>query len=254
MAYLLHGVATAQQLLERCAEVCARGDEKEIDEFFAAADEWEAERERRLTAPGALGGAARWYASMGVPVFPCLPDGKRPLFGSVHRFDQITATTCKGKCGRDGHGLHDATTDLERISGWWDEHPQANIGLRTGVHFDVIDVDGPDGYGSLADLLSDGDLVAAEVWAEVGTPRGGRHLYVAPTGDGNAAGYEPGLDYRGVGGYVVAPPSRVNGRRYEWIETLNLCLKCTTPLNRKLAEEQGDRTHATCDPSGEFNR
>jgi hypothetical protein len=55
------------------------------------------------------------------------------------------------------------------------------------------------------------------------TPRGGRHLYVAPSGDGNAANFRPGLDYRGAGGYVVAPPSiGPNGKRYDWITPLAL--------------------------------
>ena len=40
-----------------------------------------------------------------------------------------------------GHGLHDTTTDLDLIRAWWTANPRANIGLRTGLSFDVIDLD-----------------------------------------------------------------------------------------------------------------
>jgi hypothetical protein len=69
--------------------------------------------------------AALRYASQGVPVFPFAPRSKFPLISAAN----------------DGHGLHDATTDAARIQAWWMAHPTANIGLRTGVAFDVIDLD-----------------------------------------------------------------------------------------------------------------
>jgi hypothetical protein len=69
--------------------------------------------------------AALRYASQGVPVFPLAPRSKFPLISAAN----------------GGHGLHDATTDAARIQAWWMAHPTANIGLRTGVAFDVIDLD-----------------------------------------------------------------------------------------------------------------
>ena len=69
--------------------------------------------------------AALRYASQGIPVFPLAPRSKFPLISATH----------------GGHGLHDATTDAARIQAWWMAHPTANIGLRTGVAFDVIDLD-----------------------------------------------------------------------------------------------------------------
>jgi hypothetical protein len=55
------------------------------------------------------------------------------------------------------------------------------------------------------------------------TPRaGGIHRYVRATGDGNGAKIAPGIDYRGAGGYVVAPPSMVDGKRYGWAQPLDL--------------------------------
>jgi hypothetical protein len=48
------------------------------------------------------------------------------------------------------------------------------------------------------------------------TPNG-VHLYFLPTGLGNRARFRPGLDWRGAGGYVIAPPSvGVDGTVYRW--------------------------------------
>ena len=60
--------------------------------------------------------AALAYASAGVHVFPLAPRSKVPLISAAN----------------GGHGLHDATTDLDVIRAWWRVNPRANIGLRTG--------------------------------------------------------------------------------------------------------------------------
>lgn len=154
----------------------------------------------RLTQPDAIPAAARWYAANGIAVFPCEPAGKRPL---------------------TSHGFKDATTDLERVTAWWQAAPNANIGVPTGRLFDVIDIDGPPGYQSLGRMREEGLLPTTYGWA--GTPRGGMHAYIRPTGDGNAANFRPGIDFRGIGGYVIAPPSAGPGeRRYTWLEPLNI--------------------------------
>lgn len=166
----------------------------------AEADRRAAAVRDRLAQPGALLAAALWYAGQGMPVFPCAPGRKRP------------ATR---------HGLHDATTDVEQIRNWWAEQPQANIGLPTGLRYDVIDVDGPAGYRSLAALK--GDRRIPEVFrGRAFTPRGGMHIFIDATGAGNRAGMVDGIDYRGKGGYVVAPPSLgETGRRWEWCNPLS---------------------------------
>ena len=162
----------------------------------------------RLTAPGALPAAAAWYARNGIAVFPLTPGSKVPLPGS--------------------RGFKDATTDPEQIQRWWAATPAANIGLPTGQLFDVVDIDGPPGFLALvrahtpdgAPLLE--QLVDARV-GNVRTPRGA-HWYVPATGQGNRAGLLPGVDYRGLGGYVVAPPSIVGGRLYRWIDAPRLAV------------------------------
>ncbi len=155
----------------------------------------------RRNAPTALRDSALYYARAGVPIFPLVPGEKRPA---------------------SSHGLNDATTDPTRIELWWSRWPQANIGLRTGLWCDIIDVDGPQGYRSLDQLRQDG--LIPDLLGRTHTARGGTHLYIRPTGDGNTAGLRPGVDYRGAGGYVVAPPSRSTdtGRSWTWVDVPDL--------------------------------
>lgn len=136
--------------------------------------------------------AALAYAQWGWRVFPCLAGSKAPW---------------------TRHGLHDATTDPEHITGWWTRRPHANIGLRTGDHFDVLDID-PDGLAWYMRARIN-DTLPGDIHGIVHTPRGA-HLYIAPSGAGNLARIHPGVDYRGSRGYVIAPPSTVDGIRYLW--------------------------------------
>lgn len=139
--------------------------------------------------------AALWYAEHGWPVFPCHPRGKQP------------------GCA---HGFHDATTDLDRIRAWWTEHPDFNIGLPTGGEVDVFDFDGdPDGVWAFNQAaIVGGDL--PRLLGAAATPRG-MHLYVPAAGVANKVAIYPGVDYRGVGGYVVVPPSRTPSGSYCWL-------------------------------------
>lgn len=147
--------------------------------------------------------AAIEYAKKGFAVFPLKYRDKVPL----------TRNGCK-----------DATTDAVQIKAWWQKYPNANIGLATGSvsqNVFVIDLDidedrGIDGYHSLEDWQREhGDF--PETWTAI-TGRGGYHLYYRGNGRiKNRAGIIDGVDIRGNGGYVVAPPSiHKNGNRYEW--------------------------------------
>lgn len=190
-----------RELLARWNAVLADGDQGRIDAFLAEVDAHDATREARLTRPGALKGAAEWYAANGIAVFRLQPCDKKPFPGS--------------------RGFKDATTNLAQVRAWWTATPDANIGIPTGHGFDVIDIDPPAGPLSLLELR-DADVVP-EVIGRVITPRCGDHLYVRASGDGNTAGLLPGIDYRGLGGYVVAPPSiGPNGVRYTWTRPLDL--------------------------------
>lgn len=142
-----------------------------------------------------LGGAALWYGAQGHLVFP------------------LRATT---KVPATAHGFKDSSMDADTIRAWWTENPAYNIGLTTGHLFDVIDVDGPEGIRNVADMAPK----IPPIIGIVATPRG-YHLYIKPTGDRCATAIVPGIDYRGIGGYVVAPPSTVNGVTYRWLDPLS---------------------------------
>lgn len=149
------------------------------------------------TPPAALD-AALWYATLGIPVFPLRPGTKIPYPGS--------------------HGCKDATTNPTQIRAWWASAPTANVAIATGHTVDVIDLDGPTGVKSwLADLWDDMPPICGR--ARTRRP-GGWHLYIHTTGMGNRAAMFPGIDYRGQGGYVVAPPSTVDSATYRWTEPL----------------------------------
>jgi hypothetical protein len=114
------------------------------------------------------------------------------------------------------HGVKDATCNRARILAWWTRHPQANIGLACGHAFDVLDVDGPTGVQAIRALAATHGLESSGPLVRTGG--GGWHFYLAPTGLGNAqpAGLDH-VDWRGRGGYVVAPPSRhASGHPYQW--------------------------------------
>src|SRR5690349_15442981 len=52
------------------------------------------------------------------------------------------------------HGCKDATTDTYTLRRWWADWPDANVGISTGAASGllVLDVDGPVGAATLADL------------------------------------------------------------------------------------------------------
>ena len=154
---------------------------------------------RRLAV--SLSSAALWYVEQGLRVFPLRPSLKTPHKGT--------------------RGVLEASTDPSVVRKWWESEPRSNVGVATGHLVDVIDVDGPEGVVSWANLSGLPPIVG-----KVSTPRpGGIHLYVPTTGGDrrNAARIAAGIDYRGLGGYVVAPPSvNTEGRRYEWLSPLDL--------------------------------
>jgi hypothetical protein len=142
-------------------------------------------------------------AAQGWPVFPCQPGRKVP------------ATP---------HGYLDATTNERQITSWFTRHPAWNLAVATGAPGpDVLDVDqhGPagNGFAAFARLRAAGLL--SGVTRYVATPSGGLHAYFTGTRQHN--GHLPAhhIDFRSAGGYVLVPPSKVSGRPYETMKTLD---------------------------------
>lgn len=135
--------------------------------------------------------AALSYARRGWYVFPCLAGLKVPA---------------------TAHGYQDATTDQAQIERWWAENPRYNVAIATGPSgLLVVDVD-PNGHEHWNRLLADYPDFAEAVRSapRVTTPREGFHVYLAGEGPTTASKLAPGIDTRGAGGYVLAPPSAVN--------------------------------------------
>lgn len=150
-------------------------------------------------------GAAR-FADAGVPIFPCKAAEKRPL---------------------TQHGFHDATSDVEQISRWWARWPEANIGMPTGSRsgLEVVDIDVHGrvrGFGPFELARREGLVDRWQVLVK--TASGGMHAYYPADPDRPQLSWQAarsGIDFRGEGGYVIVPPSRVmlegNRSSYELI-------------------------------------
>jgi len=142
--------------------------------------------------PNTLYRAACAYARSGQPVFPCKSSGP------------------KAKAPLNHNGVNGATTDVSQIRRWWRARGDAAIGIATGHLYDVLDVDikeQADGRVHLPMLHRLGLLNGCK--RVVKTPSGGWHLYFPSTKGltNKARGTTLGMDVRGLGGYVIAPPS-----------------------------------------------
>lgn len=139
-----------------------------------------------------LAEAAGMLAAAGVPVFPCVPGGKQP------------ATE---------HGFHDAATDPQRVAAWWRRWPGTNIGVPTGAASGLVvvdvDVHGPvNGFTAFERATYAGLIAGWQVMVD--TPSGGMHAYYPATPEVTQPCWQAaraGIDFRGDGGYVIAPPS-----------------------------------------------
>lgn len=140
--------------------------------------------------------AALDYASHGWSVIPLQARDKRPAIKSWRDYQKERA-------------------DEKQIRKWWKQYPQANVGVITGSVSGIIvlDVDGEEGQASLKNLAK--GLLPTPV---TNTGNGNHYIFKHPGREiRNFASREPGLDLRGDGGYIVAPPSiHPSGRQYEW--------------------------------------
>ena len=166
--------------------------------------------------------AALAYAALGLAVVPLhTVHGGRCSCGRANRADG-TPDCSAGKHPRTARGLLEASRDPAQIASWWMRWPDANVGVRTGNGLLVLDVDPRHGGdAAFADLLARNPegLPLAPICAS--GSRIGYHVYlgVPPSlGLGNSAGrLGAGIDTRGEGGYVLAPPSgHVSGGAYTW--------------------------------------
>jgi len=145
--------------------------------------------------------AALVYQRHGWSVIPLRPKDKRPAI----RWQEY-------QCRR---------AEPVQIRKWLQQWPNANIAIVTGEISGILVLDIDPKHGgdeSLRGLESVHDPLRRTVEAASGG--GGRHVYFAHPGGfiGNKVAVWPGIDLRGDGGYIVAPPSlHPSGRQYTWI-------------------------------------
>jgi hypothetical protein len=144
--------------------------------------------------------AAKAYLARGWSVLPLRPRDKRPLFAWEH--------------------LQHQQPSEQDVADWFRRWPEANIGIITGEisNLIVLDIDPKHGGDVALERLEQrfGELSPT---VEAITGGDGRHLYFAHPGGltRNRAGLAQGIDLRGDGGYIVAPPSiHPTGVPYEW--------------------------------------
>lgn len=123
---------------------------------------------------------------------------------------------CRGKTPLTAHGLHDATSDPATVKKFWNQFPEASIGIdcgRSSLFVGDVDLEGMDAW---ADLCARNGGHEPTLTAR--TPSGGLHVYFTAAEDEawarcTVGKLAPGIDTRAKGGYVIAPPSAA----YTWL-------------------------------------
>lgn len=127
------------------------------------------------------------------------------------------------------NGFLKATTDEAQIETWWNTWPDANIGIATGklsngicvIDLDLDEEKGKNGIKTLRDWEALHGTFPPS-WLAI-TGRGGWHYYFKADEEVKCRiNMLPGIDIRGDGGYIVAPPSiHSNGNQYRWSNNLS---------------------------------
>lgn len=153
--------------------------------------------------------AALRYCAWGWPNFPAPPGEKKSYKSAEH----------------SGGRNWGATTDAEEIRRDFMRWPNANIGITTGPESGifVLDIDTPeghsvDGFASLKKLEAENGALPETRMAE--SPSGSRHFYFKYPADAvvrTTSKIAPGIDVRGDGGIVLAPPSTTAKGAYKWL-------------------------------------
>jgi hypothetical protein len=174
-----------------------------------------------VTTPASNLEYALHYASLGWGVFP------------AHTIKDDSCScgnpdcTSPGKHPRTKNGLKDATTDSKAIEWWWKKFPASNIAIRTGKESGVVALDidtKSNGFESLEALVNTVGSLPDTLTAITGG-KGNHICFTHPGGTMKTrANVLEGIDFRGDGGYIIAPPSlHISGSAYHWID-LNVTL------------------------------
>lgn len=160
---------------------------------------------------------AKSYAAAGFKILP------------LHTLADGQCTCGSSGCHSPGkhpvikNGVHGATTSPEVLDRWWQQAPDANVGIAAGDGIVVVDID-PKNNGMTTLREWEAAHGTMPHTPTVRTGSGGLHYYFrcpVHMPIGNRTNIGPGVDIRGTNGYVVAPPSlHASGQRYEWLVPL----------------------------------
>lgn len=158
-----------------------------------------------------------------------------PLHGIYVRGNKVVCQCATTNCQSPGkhpvawltpNGLKDATSDSTLIKNWFGKFTNHNIGVLTGAASGIIALDIDPRHGgdeALSALERKYQKLPETLWWHTGG--GGRHIIFKHPGDHipNSVGkLGNGLDVRGDGGYIVAPPSRhISGGVYQTSDGAN---------------------------------
>lgn len=160
---------------------------------------------------GKMLAAALELAELGFPVLPVHGIGEGGSCGCGR-----TNCTSPGKHPRTKHGHKDASRDPAQIAAWWRACEGANIGVRTGEGYVVLDFDPRNGGIETYRRLIERHGPFPET-CTVETGGGGLQFYYLADDLPSRSGILPGFDFKGIGGFVIAPPSmHQSGRAYKW--------------------------------------
>lgn len=144
---------------------------------------------------------AKFYISQGLSVIPIWPGKKNPKVSPIpYRSRYATEAELKS----------------------WFANGNSDLAILTGgiSNIAVVDCDGKEGINKASEL-------GIASWVTVYTRNAGEHLYFRADKEvENSVRRYPGIDVRGEGGYVVAPPSM----GYHWLEGKNTQLHNLPPF------------------------
>lgn len=116
------------------------------------------------------------------------------------------------------------SNEPQQIKDWWEKWPDANIGLATGSSSNLVVLDIDPRHGgreSIQEMVKKFGMLPKTMTSSTGG--GGYHMFFKEPAIKitNRANVLPGIDVRGEGGYVVAPPSfHQSGLQYSWTKEL----------------------------------
>lgn len=150
---------------------------------------------------------ALFYASKGLYIFPC----REKYEGKYYSKKYKTMVDAEPKQPRISGGLKSASNDENVIVSWWSKKGWENsaIGVNCGKSkLFTIDIDMHSGNG-FEKFMSLG--IADKGAYHTITANGGLHItYYDPSGIGKTHTREKlSIDTRGIGGYIILPPSYV---------------------------------------------